>query len=409
MAGRPATRHTATPMTSSLPPWPIIDSQARKAVDRVLSSGRINRWRGGECSAFEVDFASWHSPPLMHAICMSSGTAALEAAARGIGIDSSCDVLCPARSFAATAMCIVRAQGVPVFADVDSVSGCVTVETLESARTPRTRAAIVVHLGGWPCDMPAIMEWAHRHDILIIEDCAQAHGASIDGRHVGTFGHAAAWSFCNDKILTTGGEGGMFAASDPDIWKRAWSFGEHGKDFDATMQSTPEADFQWLVKHEGTNLRMSEMQAVIGRCQLQNLDDWIAIRRRNMAILHSALDSIDCVRAPEPPSGHAGYRYTAYLRGECRDVASRRSQLIDAITQQGWPANSGSCPDIQREPFFQSLDVQTTKVPTAKTLGDSSIAFLTHPTIDEQTMRLYAEGIAEALTTATADALVPSS
>jgi dTDP-4-amino-4,6-dideoxygalactose transaminase len=247
--------------------------------------------------------------------------------------------------------------------------------------------------------MPAIMAWAAQHSILIVEDCAQAHGASINGRHVGTFGDAAVWSFCNDKILTTGGEGGMFASRDKEIWKLAWSFGEHGKDYDAAMRSVPGAAFQWLVEHEGTNMRMTEMQAAIGRCHLERLSDDLGKRRANMTILHNQFESIKCIRAPKPPDGHAGYRYAVYVQEGTPDIPSYRSQLLAAITNDGWPANSGSCPEIYREPFFQALGLKPIVAPTAKSLGHSSITFLVHPTIDEETMRRYAGGISGAIAT----------
>jgi hypothetical protein len=319
----------------------------------------------------------------------------------GIGVRPGDDVICPARSFSATAMCIVRAGGTPVFADVDPTSGCVTADTLEAARTANTRAAIVVHLGGWPCDMPAILEWASQHDILIVEDCAQAHGGSIDGRHVGTFGQAAVWSFCNDKILTTGGEGGMLATSDQCIWKRAWSFGEHGKGFDAAQHASAGPSFQWLVEHAGTNLRMTEMQAAIGRSQLTSLGEWVEARQHNMAILHKALRLVDGVRAPAPPPGHAGYRYTVYLRHSGQDLATLRQRILRTINAQGWPADSGSCPDIQREPFFKSMSRPRSEVPVATALGESSMSFLVHPTIDRRTMHRYTGALAEAIEAAT--------
>jgi dTDP-4-amino-4,6-dideoxygalactose transaminase len=261
-------------------PWPHHEPDELEAVTRVLASGRTNYWTGSEAREFEREYAA--ALGRRHAIALHNGTLALELALHAFGIGPDDEVITTARTFIASASAAVMRGATPVIADVDRDSGNLTAETAAACITPRTRAIIPVHLGGWPVDMPALMDLARQHGLVVIEDCAQAHGASIDGRPVGAFGDAAAFSFCQDKILTTGGEGGLLALDDEGAWRRSWAFKDHGKSYEAVYEREHPNGFRWLHESFGTNWRMLEVQAAIGRLQLRKLPGWSA-RRRELA------------------------------------------------------------------------------------------------------------------------------
>ncbi len=402
----------------SLPPWPVFEPDELATVDAVLRSGRVNYWTGSTCRDFEAAWSRAHgvgtpgAPANLHSLSMANGSLTMDAALRALGIGPDDEVIVSPRSYVASAMCVVLAGATPVFADVDLDSGCITPSTAEAVRSPRTRAVIPVHIGGWPCDMPGFMAWAGSHGIDVIEDCAQSHGGHIGGQALGTFGTFASWSFCQDKIMTTGGEGGMLVTADPDLFKRCWSYAQHGKDHDdafAQHAPTVPGSFRWVVQHEGTNLRMTEMQAAIGLRQLAKLPQWSAARRRNSLIMQETLRTLPGLRVPRTPEGHAHYRCAAFTEG---DLAPEiRDRLLVALHAAGIPAMHGSCSEIYREQAFErrgltpasmrrgELDADG-RLPNARALGESSLTFLVHHTIDESSMMRYASAARECIAAA---------
>jgi dTDP-4-amino-4,6-dideoxygalactose transaminase len=336
---------------------------------------------------------------------------ALEAALIALNIGPGADVLVTPRSFIASTTCVMQRGARPLFADVDRDSQNVTVSSLEAVRTPATAAVIVVHLAGWPCDMPAIMAWAGGHGIAVIEDAAQAHGAAINGQSVGSFGDIGVFSFCQDKIMSTGGDGGMLVTSDEAIWKRAWSAREHGKSWDAVHRSDHPSGFRWLVESVGSNWRMTGPQAAIGLRQLAKLDDWVERRGRNAAILRDRLATIESVRMPWPPDApgpqgefrHAAYRAYAFVEPSGIKADWSRDRIMQEINEAGWPCHVGGCAEIYRERVIIDAGLSPeTPLRVAQELGETSLAFLVHPTIDEATMIAYADAVALTLSRACA-------
>jgi len=214
--------------------WPSYSDEEATAVRNVILSNKVNYWTGTECREFEKEFAAWVGTE--YAVALSNGTLALDVALKAIHISPGDEVIVTPRTFLASASCIVNAGAVPVFADVDRDSQNITADTIRAVLTPRTRAIICVHLAGWPCDMDPIMELAKTHDLFVIEDCAQAHGARYRGRMVGSIGHIGAWSFCQDKIMSTGGEGGMVTTNSRVWWTAMWSYKDHGKSWEAMYE-----------------------------------------------------------------------------------------------------------------------------------------------------------------------------
>lgn len=389
----------------SLPPamkqqfaaWPHFDADEIEAASEVLRSGKVNYWTGQQGRLFEQEYA--HALGVKHAIALANGTNALELALSALGIGPRDEVITASRTFIASASCAVTVGATPVCADVDRVTQNITAETIQKAITPRTRAVIVVHLAGWPCDMDPILELAREHNLSVIEDCAQAHGATYKGRPVGSIGDIAAFSFCQDKIITTGGEGGLLTTNDTTLWKRAWERKDHGKGYDTVLHQQHAPGFRWLHESFGTNFRLTETQSAIGRLALRKLATSTAKRQQHAAILNQALGDVASVRTTVPPPeiGHAYYKYYAFVRPEALASNWSRDRILDELAQAGLPALSGSCSEIYLEKAFTHAGLCNAFCPTAHELGETSMMFLVHPTIEPATQQAAAEIIAAVL------------
>lgn len=369
----------------TFPAWPHFDEEEISAVTAVLRSGRVNRWTGQENILFEQEFAAFAG--CRHAIAVANGTVALELALLALGIGPGDEVIVSSRTFIASASAIFVRGATPVVADIDPVSQNLSVATVQPLLTPRTRAIIAVHLAGWPCDMDPLRELADAHGVKIIEDCAQAQGASYKGRPVGSLGDVAAFSFCQDKIMTTGGEGGMLTTNNPEIWQKAWAYKDHGKDYDTVFLGQQEKGFRWLHHSFGTNWRMTEMQAAIGRIALRKVPSWIAIRQQHAAILTDVFRNVPGLRVTEPPAeiAHAYYKYYAFVETGKIPSLMTRDGIMAAITEAGVPCFSGSCSEIYREKAFIEAGLcPSQRLPVAKLLGETSLMFLVHPTLTNE-------------------------
>jgi dTDP-4-amino-4,6-dideoxygalactose transaminase len=393
-------------LNANCPPWPSYSDEEIDAAARVLASNRVNYWTGQECRLFEEEFAAWAGA--RHAVAIANGTVALDLALRGLEIGPGHEVIVTPRSFLASTSTVVTAGARPVFADVASDNGNLTAETIAAAITPRTKAIIVVHLAGWPCDMDPIMDLAARHDLKVIEDCAQAHGARYKGRSVGSIGHVGAWSFCQDKIMTTGGEGGMVTTDDTGLWDRMWSYKDHGKSMAAIAAGDHPPGYRWVHHSFGTNWRMIEIQAAIGRLQLRRMPQWSAARASNAASLRAALGKFagpeGPIRCPWPSESdviHAGYRLYAYVKPENLASGWSRDRIVSALVQQGVPCYQGSCPEIYREKAFDETPFRPQeRLAEARALGETSLMFLLHPTLRPTDIRSWSVAIDTVLTEA---------
>jgi dTDP-4-amino-4,6-dideoxygalactose transaminase len=363
-----------------LPPWPYFDEDEVEAAARILRSGKVNYWTGEECRQFEDEFAAYHG--VDYAVALANGSLALDLALRVLEIGAGDEVIVTPRSFFASASSIALTGADPVFVDVDRESQVITAETIAGAITSRTRAILVVHLAGWPCDMPAIMQLARANGLKVIEDCAQAVGARIDGQLAGTFGDVAAFSFCQDKIISTAGEGGMLLTRDRAVWSAAWSFKDHGKSWDRVYRTEHPAGFRWLHESFGTNWRMTEIQGAIGRLQLRRLDDWIGTRRSHAARLTAGLAGVRGLRTTTPPDGvfHAFYKYYVFVEPAQLSPGWDRDRIMAAVAAEGIPGLSGSCSEMYREVAFADRDLPT--LPVAHELGETSLMLPVHPTLE---------------------------
>ena len=397
--------------------WPSFTIEEAEAIHRLLLSNKVNYWTGTECRKFEKEFAAWAGT--RHAVALANGTLALDVALKALGIGPGDEVVVTPRTFIASVSCVLNAGAVPVFADIEPDSGNVSVRTIAAVLTPRTRAVICVHLGGWPCDMDPIMELAKQHGLFVIEDCAQAHGARYKGRSVGSIGHVGAWSFCQDKIMTTGGEGGMVTCNDEGLWRAMWSYKDHGKSYAAVYERDHPPGFRWLHESFGTNWRMLEMQAAIGRIQLKRMREWSAARTTNAMAIREAMlpfageggvvrvpefrcsgcpldGSSSCSRGSDMACQHAYYKFYSYVRPENLAPGWSRDRIIEEINARGVPCYVGSCSEVYLEKAFDNTGWRPKeRLPVAKELGETSLMFLVHPTLTEAEIQKTQNVVAE--------------
>ena len=397
-------------LNTQFSPWPSFTQEEADAVSQVLLSNKVNYWTGTECREFEKEFAAWAGTD--YAVALANGTLALDVALQAMGIGEGDEVIVTPRSFIASVSTVVNAGAMPVFADVDNNTGNISATTIAPKITDKTKAIICVHLAGWPCDMDEIMALAKQHNLWVIEDCAQAHGAKYKGKPVGSIGHVGAWSFCQDKIMTTGGEGGMVTTNDKALWQKMWEYKDHGKNYDSIYHKQHPPGFRWLHDSFGTNWRMMETQAVIGRIQLKKMAEWTKIRTQNAKILREALTQFageqQFLRIPDiefhqvmgSDSVHAYYKYYVYVRPENLPENINRDSILNALNEKKIPCFSGSCSEIYLEKAFDNHPSRpNARLTVAKELGETSLMFLIHPTLTTNEMQTIATTTVDVLTT----------
>ncbi len=383
-------------------PWPSFTQEEANAVSQVLLSNKVNYWTGQECRQFENEFAKWADSK--YAIAMGNGTLALDVALQALDIGAGDEVIVTPRTFIASISSVVNAGATPVFADVDEATGNITPESIAAVLTAKTKAIVCVHLAGWPCDMDGIMALAEQHNLYVIEDCAQAHGARYKGRSVGSIGHIGAWSFCQDKVMTTGGEGGMVTTNDEQLWRKMWAYKDHGKSYAAVYETEHPPGYRWLHESFGTNWRMTEMQAVLGRIQLTRMSEWTAKRTANaQAILDAcakweAKGYLSVPRLEESPqfadSTHAYYKLYVYVQPDNLPEGWSRDRIIAEINELGVPCFSGSASEVYLEKAFDNTGLRPeSRLPVAKQLGETSLMFLVHPTLTADEIKQTVQAI----------------
>jgi len=377
--------------------WPSFTDEEAKYVQQVLLSNKVNYWTGSECREFEEEFSAWSGSE--YAVAMANGTLALDVALKALGLGAGDEVVVTPRTFIASVSCVVNAGATPVFADVELDSGNVSAATIQNVLTAKTRAIICVHLAGWPCDMDEIMALAESHDLFVIEDCAQAHGGQYKGRTLGTIGHVGAWSFCQDKIMTTGGEGGMVTTNDRELWSKMWSYKDHGKSWKAVYEYEHPPGYRWLHESFGTNWRMMEMQAAIGRVQLKRMASWHQSRVENAQRILDTADqfpSLFRVERLSVENEHAYYKCYFYVRPDGLAEGWTRDHIIHEIADRGVPCFSGSCSEIYLEKAFDDTGFRPAeRLPVAKELGETSLMFLVHPTLNSQEIQKTCDVVSE--------------
>ena len=385
-------------LNTAFEPWPSFTQAEADAVSKVLLSNKVNYWTGQECREFEKEFAQFAGT--QHAVAVANGTVALDLALKALGIGAGDDVVVTSRTFLASASSIITAGANPIFADVELDSQNISRRSIEAVLTPNTKAIICVHLAGWMCDMDPIMQLAEEKGIFVIEDCAQAHGAMYKGKSAGSIGHIGAWSFCQDKIMTTGGEGGMVTTNDEGLWKTMWSYKDHGKNFDSVYNKQHPPGFRWLHDSFGTNWRMMEMQAVIGRLQLKQMSEWTSKRNTNMARIQGVFENNPYFTVAKPSADyvHAAYKCYVQVNVDALPEGWSRDRIMAEMSSQAVPCFSGSCSEVYLEKAFDGSAWRPKQsLPNAKQLGESSLMFLVHPTLSDASMQKTVDVITQVI------------
>jgi len=362
--------------------WPKYSQCEIDSVISVLESGNVNYWTGKESRNFELEFANFCGTN--YAVALMNGTVALELALRALKISAGDEVIVTSRTFIASVSSIINLGAKPVFADVSIESQNISFESIKDKITTNTKAILCVHLAGWPCEMDLIMNLANEHGLFVIEDCAQAHGAKYKGKPVGSIGDIGCWSFCQDKIMSTGGEGGMVTTNDKLLWRYMWEFKDHGKSYEIANKPNKSSSFTWQYHSFGSNYRMTEMQAVIGRIQLKKMSEWHIKRINNAKKIWSCAKKIYSLRVPIVPEyiEHGAYKCYVFVNPSHLKKGWNRDKIIAEINLLGTPCFSGSCSEVYLEKSFDLTDLKPkNRLKNAKELGETSLMFLVHPTL----------------------------
>ena len=389
-------------LNTNFTPWPSYTSEEADAAHKVLLSNKVNYWTGSECREFEKEFAVWSNSK--YAIALGNGTLALDSAFKALDITVGDEVIVTARTYIASVTSIVNAKAIPIFVDVDLNSQNITPESIRSKITNKTKAIVCVHLAGWPCEMDGIIDLANEFNLFVIEDCSQAHGAMYKGKSVGSIGNIGCWSFCQDKIMTTGGEGGMVTTNDKSLWSKMWSYKDHGKSYEAVYQQKHPEGFRWVNESFGTNWRMTEMQGVIGRIQLKRMSDWHTKRFNNANEIWNTSRQCKGLRVPNIPDyiKHAAYKCYVYVELNKLKKEWNRDKIIKEINTLGVPCYSGACPEVYLEKAFDNTGLRPKeRLINAQELGESALMFLVHPTLSNDEIKKTCDAITSVMNQAT--------
>ncbi len=391
------------------PPWPVLGEDDVEAVAEVLRSGKLTQLTGGAVAAFEQAFAAWHG--VGHCVATSSGTTAIHTALAALDIGPGDEVIVPAHTFIASGTPVLHQGATPVFADIDERTYCISPESVAGRVTARTKAIIAVHLNGHPADMGALLALAEPRGIAVVEDAAQAHGAGWgaignlqsaigDGKSemwqkVGTIGRVGCFSFWEDKIMTTGGEGGAVITDDDALAERMRRIRHHGEgpmagDPSRRPSGAPQGARSYYHLELGYNYRMTSMQAATGLVQLRRLDEYVEARRRNAAYLSERLGEIDGVEAPfvAEYAVHSYYKYIGWLRPETGiDI----SDFVRAVAAEGVPISRRYPTPLPRQPVFRGFEAGA--CPVAERLAGELFTLLVHPTVETGDLDDVAEAI----------------
>tara|TARA_B100000767_G_C19747383_1_gene529176 strand:- start:627 stop:1799 length:1173 start_codon:yes stop_codon:yes gene_type:complete len=353
--------------------WPNFSKNLISKVGRILSSGKINYIDGPYGKKFEKEFSKFVGNRYSIAIC--NGTAALEVAIKSLKLAKNSEIIVPSRSFFASAACIVNTGHIPIFADVDLLTQNISLDDIKKKISKRTKAIICVHLAGLPCNMHDIKKLANKNKIKIIEDCSQAHGASIDNMQVGSFGDVSTWSFCNDKIISTLGEGGMISTNKKIIYDFCKTYINHG----SVLQNNKNSEkFIYNKDYFGTNLRITEIQSIAGLEQLKDLRK-VQIKRERMSkdYFHVTSKYQNYIYSYFPLKNIkcAWYRFYFFLKTDMKEYQKIRFKIIKNLKKNDLKCFTGSCPEIYLEKSFKKLkNFKVRRLINSKILGETSIA-----------------------------------
>jgi dTDP-4-amino-4,6-dideoxygalactose transaminase len=358
--------------------WPQFTDKMISRVSEILKSGKVNQWTNPVVKEFEDKFSNYFD--CKHSVAVFNGTVALELCLKTLDLKEGDEIIVTSRTFLASATCGAWYGIKPVFVDVDLNSQNITLESIKQGITEKTKAVILVHLAGWPCELEEICKYCKENNIWVIEDCAQCHGAKYNNKYAGTWGDINAWSFCQDKIISTCGEGGMVTTNNLELYKRAWSLKDHGKGYDTVFNKPHQNGFRWLHEEIGTNWRMLPIQAAIGIESLDELSNWVEHRRNIASIYNENLKNMNGVRLTIPSDNifHSYYKYYFFINPENFKIS--RDELIEQINKNGVFCQIGSCGEIYKEKALEKYKPDI-DLPNAKQLFETAMLLKCDPLI----------------------------
>ena len=356
--------------------WPSFTSKEINQVSLILKSGKVNYWTGKYCKIFEKNFSNYHK--IKYSVTVNSGTSALECAIKSLNLKQGSEIITTPRSYYTSASSIINCGMKPKFSDISIDSQNLDPIKLEKSINKKTKAIICVHLSGYPCDMNRILKIAKENKIYVIEDCSQAHGASILNKKVGSFGDISAWSFCQDKIISTGGEGGMVATNKLTLYKKVLSIKDNGRNYEKIKRISYSGSFNYIHDFIGSNYRMTEIQAIIGISQLKRLDQMILRRNSNAKVFNNYFHDLDNIflLLQNSKNTNAYYRYYLFVK-----KSKNQKILINKIRSKGIECIAGSCPEIYLEKYFKN-NFKVKEMFGAKYLATRSVCLKVDQTLD---------------------------
>ena len=366
--------------------WPVFDDNMIQSVTDILKSGKVSQWTNPTVNKFEKKFADYIG--CKYAVAVFNGTVALELCIKALGLKAGDEVIVTPRTFVASASCCAWYGITPIFVDVDKNSQNITLDNIKEAVTERTKAVMLIHLAGWPCELEEICNYCKKNGIYVIEDCAQAHGAKYKGKSVGAWGDINAWSFGQDKIITTGGEGGIVTTNNEKLYKIAWSIKDHGRGYDIVFNKVHKPGFRWLHERIGTNWRMLPIQAVIGIHALDKLDEWVQHRRYIANIYNNNLKDVNGIRLTIPDETkiyHSYYKYYFFIDIDLdsNKFSITRDEIIQKINDNNIFCQVGSCGEIYKENALKKY-APNKELLNTKELFETSLLLKCDPTITKE-------------------------
>jgi perosamine synthetase len=358
--------------TLTFPTWPQLEPNDIGAVVETLKSSRLSQLSSNAVKDFESAFADLHGSK--HCIAVNSGTSAIHAALVAMDIKAGDEVIVPSHTFIGSASPILYQQAIPVFADVDSKTFCVSTECLNDLMTERTKAIIAVHLNGQPAPVDEIVEYAKRRGIAVIEDVAQALGARLRGTRVGTFGHVACFSFWEDKIITTGGEGGAILTDDDEIASRIRRLRHHGEKLSQNTRLYSSVEL-------GYNYRLTAMQAALGLSQLTRLESYVSARRSNAFLLTEGLRDITGLHTPCEVNGYMHCFWKYVCRVHSNGSQGEAEPIVNKLQMAGIPAYRRYPTPLHRQPVFTAAGHKQQKCVIADQLSHELFSLPVHPAL----------------------------
>lgn len=377
--------------------WPNYSENEIKKVIRVIKSGKVNYVNGKLGKKFENLFSKWVKRK--YSVALANGTVALELAIKSLKLPPKSEILVTARSFFSSASVIVRAGFVPKFLDVDLYTQNILIKDIKKKISKKTKAIICVHLAGNPCDMKNIINISKKYRLKIIEDCAQAHGARIDEKIVGSFGDVSAWSFCNDKIISTLGEGGMVSTNNKKIYNYINSYKDHG----LSLKKKKNLNQKFIYNKDffGSNYRLTEVQSAIGIAQLLKIND--TLKKRNYIAkkyikIFEKFNNFFYFYKPPSNIKNSWYRFYVFIKKDLKNFQSIRDKIIYNLNKNGILCYYGACPEIYLENAFKNSNYRSKKrLYNCSILGKTSIALDINHTLSKKTININSKKIYKVL------------